>query len=1050
MSRRLPDLLCLTAVLLALLWPDRLVAQNCRAISMTAEAFAAWHNPQPSNDDFLLPVPGGISLVFVPVPLGTTGLYGDERTTYTMGSTEPTIYETPLEVRVGSSITDRRGQTRMLIGKYEVTKAQYAMIMANGDLAAGLRILRNRTKATRVHTTIDPYLEEGSSCEGKMTGRLHRMLSEPLTFLSYRDYVEFLDKFNLFCVSRNDCREILLSLGPNRDIPGFLRLPSEHEWEFVARGGRYLVSGRLTKSAIQSDVPILPSGTTINDFAHAGNDPPNALPIGSREPLFGFYDLFGNAQELMGNAFTAENGFGAVGAYVARGGHFGLDYGELRASRRVELTAFRVDDSTGLLDIQYFPRTGLRLAVGLPVAGAAERLGDTSLVDDFVENYVAPDQAGDSAGNRQSEARQLGNLGDEPLDVIEELDPDDAEDWYLVQLQDYGQVVIDVEGGQGLTFEIIDARQDTLGEAQGPSPLIQTGSLLPGDYWLRVHSGSRRVTSEIRYRLEASRTVEADSGIARPDPSALSSALFVVTEFSQPVEGFVGRGDVIDTFPIINRSELSGLEVELSADANLTLSLLDEQLNLTQRETYDFETSSGSVLMPMEVGFRGFLQIEAEPPAQSIYTIRLRTRLPFNPLFLTEYPPSVSSVPAFAQSNQTYEGVIAGNQMLYLPFQLDGARSVKAELSSLEADVSMSVVGQGQRVVSSDHARSGTQAEFFSKTLEEGTYFIVLRMVQQSEKSSFKLAFRADSPEGVSGGTESFILEAVRASALGLGVLGPSRISTLEVMQGQFQYFRFSIAGRGQQTVEIKASSDFFPEDFDLYLENASGAVIAKSAVRRRGLEVIVTPLNAGNYYVLVSRSDGFGAAWLNFEAVAFGDVQNPNLSWAGTVIERIGDFSIFQGQFQGGTAPGCTLLTVAKSVTPSAGWRAYKPSFSIQVTPESSAIVIAMDQASTNDGSDLYRPGTLQGSVVGQGDIPLIWQDRRLKPLAPCSNGSGGLCMAGGVVTKLVEGDDLVLSGLTPAGAPAEVRFSLNGYKAAGQRINTLCNSESNWIWDN
>ena len=500
------------ALMLAFCLPKVVFAQSCRVQSMTDEALSAWYNPNPAPTDYMLPLPLGMALVFVPVPLGTTGLYGDEKTTFTMGFSKPRVFETQLEVRVGSSITDNRGQTRLLMGKYEVSKAQYSIVMGGGSLPRGVAVLRERTRDTRVQKTLDEYLD-GGACENQITGELHRILAEPLTFLSYRDYVEFLDRYNMFCINRVDCRAALQSLGSNRDIPGFVRLPTEHEWEFVSRGGGDLVAGRLTKPEIQLDVPRLADGTSISTYAHIGNDPARVIPIGSRRALFGFYDLYGNAQELMANAFTAENGFGAVGAYAARGGHFGLDTSELRASRRVELAAFRQDDATKLLDIQYFPRTGIRLAVGFPIAGAAARLGDNSLYFDFENNYVAPDEAGDTAGNTSAEARDLGNVTDRAVDFREELSPDDAEDWFKVTLLDYGRLKMEATGDAGQRFELLDERKTNLGRLRPGRGELRSPNLIPGDYWIRIVTAKAETPrKELRYSAKITRTVVPDTG----------------------------------------------------------------------------------------------------------------------------------------------------------------------------------------------------------------------------------------------------------------------------------------------------------------------------------------------------------------------------------------------------------------------------------------------------------------------------------------------------------------------------------------------------------
>ena len=1036
----------LAIAVLVLSVPQWAKSEECRGITMTNEALAAWYNPHPSRSDFLLPLPGGMSLVFVQVPLGTTGLYGDERTTYTMGASQPTIYETPLEVRVGSSITDTRGQSVMLFGKYEVTKAQYAAVMAPGDLRAGLQILQTSTKSTRDQREIQHYLDEQSPCHEIITVRLHRILAEPLTFMSHRDYLGFVDAYNQYCISRIDCRRILSSLGNNRDVPGFIRLPREHEWEFVARGGRNLASGRLSKAAIQNDLPALPTGSLINDFAHAGNDPPTVLPIGSRQPLFGFYDLLGNAQELMGNSFTAENGFGAVGAFVARGGHFGLDFSELRTSKRVELTPFRIDDATGLLDRQYFPRTGIRLAVGLPIAGAAERLGDSSLADDFVENYVAPDEAGDIAGNRLSEARVLGKLGDDALRVTEELDRNDSEDWYLMSLQDYGRIVVVISDGQGLEFEIVDSRLELLGQRTEPAAQILTDNLIPDDYWLRVRSTVGRLPSEVRYSVSASRILVPDSGIERPDPASLRAADIISETYSRQIEGFVGQGDSVDTFPVFSPSTTEGLEVELKTDSQLIVSLLDDRLQLLQRETVVPERGTARVRLAMPAAFLGFVQVEADLPAQSVYAMRMRVKAPFDREFLTEFPQDISSISTFARSNKTYEGTLSGRQRVYLPFILQDRRSIKLELSDLDADVTMSVIRETRRIISSNHGRAGRQPEFFAKTLDRGTYFVSLRLDSETERSSFKLTYRSDEPEAFVRTAEELRLQA-RAEATNLGLVGPDGVYSFELARGAYQYFSFTIVGYREELTELLSTEGSNGEDFDLILENASGEVLAKSAKIGSERERIVHSILPGRYYALLTRTRAASDAGIGLSVITIGELREPELSWLGPTVEVHGDFTVRRTIDRSGRTL-CSMTTVARNITPSINWRKHKPYFYAAVTQFGTGAFLWMDEADELNGVDLYQSGSLLGSVIGFGFVPLVWRDEVLQPIAKCTTFGTDMCISNSAVRKFIDGRQLVIEGLTPDGERARFSYSLIGYTAAARSITAMCNSSANFLW--
>ena len=1041
-------------ILFALFLPSLAVGKTCSVMTMTQDALEAWFNPHPGLNDYNLPMPLGLSLVFLPVPLGATGLYGDERTTYTMGASQPTIFETKLDVRVGSSIADKRGQAVMLIGKYELTKAQYAAVMGQGSLRDGLQILRQKSRDSRVQWDLDQYLEEHSPCHNTITSSLHRVLAEPLTFLSYRDYVEFLDAYNLFCISRNDCRKMLQSLGANRDVPGFVRLPAEHEWEFVVRGGGELVSGRMSKSDIQRDLPKLTAGKSITAFAHVGNEPAEVLPIGSREPLFGYYDMYGNAQELMGNAFTAENGYGAVGAYVARGGHFGLHAAELRASRRVELTAFRTDDVTGLLDIQYFPRTGIRLAVGLPVIGAAHRLGDNSLNDDFTANYVAPDQAGDTAGNIRSEARALGNLSDRPLEIFEELDVDDAEDWYSMALRHYGKISIEIEDGQGLIFELVDGRQKVLGrKASGSTTLIKTDDILPGTYWLQVRPGPKRIASEVRYSAVVTRSLAPDTGVARPDPVELSSAVALDSNNSVILQetGYVGPDDSIDTYPFINRSRHAGLEVKIDADADLIISLLDERLNLVQRKTISTHRSSVNELLSVPIGFRGFLQVEADPPAQTVYELEVRAKSPFDPVFMTVYSEAFN---ASARPGKTYEGKIVGKQSLYLPIRLPAAKTVRVELSGLDADVSMTVIGQARKEVNSSHARTGDQAEFFSEVLEAGRYVVSLKMENPAEESGFKIVYSVGAPTLTIPSPEEIRREA-RNNAESLGSLGSEVVSKFITAENTENYIKFNVTGLGMHNVSIGANSLSDLESFDITLETSSGVTLAKIIDVNDELEQFDAELNQGTYFLRIRRPKSVNSGKIYVGAFAIPSLpslsslpKKPDMSEFGILVERRKDFTIFQDGDQ------CFAVTTARSVNPAIGWRTHLPVFFVRVKRRNDSIGFVMDYSASspyappNPGTlHPYWSGTTKARVLGHGQVAAVFRDGYLEPISKSAN-CPEYCIDSASLQRFRKGRTLIISGTTSDGRQGRVTYSLTGFQDAMRRINQICGADANWLW--
>ena len=175
-------LLVLTALTLLVAGPAE--AQVCGdKLVLTDQVRAAWFNPHARRDtDFELPMPGGLKLVFTRVDLPGAGLYGDERRVFKMGADTPKLYETPLDVRISSPIL--KGSTVLLLmGKYEITHAQYVMMMGNGDMVRGLTVLGKVTKDPDFALNTEAYLDRQNPCYKVMTPELHEYLSTPLSFL---------------------------------------------------------------------------------------------------------------------------------------------------------------------------------------------------------------------------------------------------------------------------------------------------------------------------------------------------------------------------------------------------------------------------------------------------------------------------------------------------------------------------------------------------------------------------------------------------------------------------------------------------------------------------------------------------------------------------------------------------------------------------------------------------------------------------------------------------------------------------------------------------
>lgn len=233
------------------------------------------------------------------------------------------------------------------IGKYEVTARQYAQVMAQAQsLASG---------------------EPAPACEapGGMEGRL------PKVRLSRFEAERFAAVYSAWLMKNH--RELLPVSGRGTDLEdggiGFVRLPTEVEWEFAARGAQAVsrqdLEGRLFPRRVEgseSDGPLA-DWAVFNQVAGGTGQAARLMPIGTRLPNpIGMFDVIGNAAEMVQESFQLVHAGrlqGTYGGFVAKGGNYLEGEGTLFTGMRREYPLFAADGTEQRNDT-----TGFRVNIG--------------------------------------------------------------------------------------------------------------------------------------------------------------------------------------------------------------------------------------------------------------------------------------------------------------------------------------------------------------------------------------------------------------------------------------------------------------------------------------------------------------------------------------------------------------------------------------------------------------------------------------------------------------------------------------------------------------
>ncbi|MBV5273976.1 MAG: SUMF1/EgtB/PvdO family nonheme iron enzyme [Lamprocystis purpurea] len=289
------------------------------------------YNPTPAAGDLILPLACGGAMVFRPVEIPGGNLLDDRQVE--LGQTDAARgYKEGrrLSHLAGAFSMGTAAARRYYIAKYETTRDQYAALTAD--------------------TCPQPT----------MRGRL------PMTDVSWFDAVDFTRRTTEWLLTKAPA-----ALPREEQEPGFLRLPTEEEWEFATRGGL-----AVDDTDFLATVFPMPDGDLARYAWHesTGSAAGELHPVGLLKPNpLGLYDVLGNAAEMTLAPFHLDRRgrpHGQPGGFVSRGGDVFTPASQIGSAVRQEHNYFNA--TTGRA--KALDSLGFRLVVTAPVIVSAARL----------------------------------------------------------------------------------------------------------------------------------------------------------------------------------------------------------------------------------------------------------------------------------------------------------------------------------------------------------------------------------------------------------------------------------------------------------------------------------------------------------------------------------------------------------------------------------------------------------------------------------------------------------------------------------------------------
>ena len=278
-------------------------------------------NPQPREGDLILPLPCGGAIAFreIVVPAAASPL-DDRRVQLGAATPEAGYAEFQRSAFIAGGFQSGPEARRFWLGKYEVTRDQHAAVTQPQCPAP--------------------------AADGR----------QPQAGVSWSEAVGFAEKLTVWLLANARAR-----LPAQDGAPGFVRLPTEEEWEYAARGGAAVSEAEF----IEPVFPMPEGGPEDYVMAGAQRTGNRAQAVGQLKPNpLGLHDMLGNVAEMTLEPFRLNRVgrlHGQAGGVVARGGSYGGTPEEAHTAARDELPPY--DARTG--QPTRLPQVGFRVALAV-------------------------------------------------------------------------------------------------------------------------------------------------------------------------------------------------------------------------------------------------------------------------------------------------------------------------------------------------------------------------------------------------------------------------------------------------------------------------------------------------------------------------------------------------------------------------------------------------------------------------------------------------------------------------------------------------------------